>query len=103
MSGPFQGQFLPTTVFLCKDHIFLFLCTSYQFLLKAGISHNTLWQPWNSDCPLPQRLLLLQLLVQGLLLPLFPVQGLSLLLLLLLLLLRDFAGKPVRPHSLQLL
>lgn len=83
MSGPFQGQFLLTTVFLCKDHIFLFLCTSYQFLLKAGISDNTLWQPWNSDCPLPQRLLL----------PLFPVQGLSLLLLLLL---RDFAGKPVK-------
>ena len=38
MSGPFQGQFLLTTFFLCEDHIFLFLRASYQFLLKAGIS-----------------------------------------------------------------
>lgn len=78
MSGPFQGQFLLTTFFLCEDHIFLFLRASYQFLLKAGISDNTLGQPWNSDCPLPQGLLLL------------------------LLLLRDFPVKPVSPHSLQL-
>lgn len=58
-----SGFLLTTFPPLCINHTFLFLCMSYNFLLKLDIFNNMMWQFWKLYFPPPQGLLLLMLVV----------------------------------------